>query len=284
MPNSILVKLAIAARRRLISVSVTFLLMLTVLSCASTEKAGAFEETTQPPAPAVAPANTLTEAERVAGLQLLFDGKTFTGWRGLGRDVVPPGHWLIEDGCIMKVASEEVPKQADGQPLNGGDLMTIDSFENFELSFEWRISPGGNSGVKYNVSEELSISEGSSHSALGFEYQVLDDSQHPDAMDKDHESGGLYDLIAPQNKQLQPVGEFNQARIVFQGNHGEHWLNGTKVVDFDLGTPLMDSLLAASKYRNIPGFADKRKGHIILQDHGDAVWYRNIKIRVLQSR
>ena len=134
------------------------------------------------------------------------------------------------------------------------------------------------------MSEELSTSRGGGYSALGFEYQVLDDDRHPDGADEDHRTGSLYDLIAPQNKQLRPVGEFNQARIVFQGNHGGHWLNGMKVVEYDLGTSLMDSLLAASKYRSIPGFGDKRKGHIVLQDHGDAVWYRNIKIRLLPPR
>ena len=177
-----------------------------------------------------------------------------------------------------------MPRQADGQPIGGGDLMTVDSFENFELSFEWRVSPGANSGIKYNVSEELSTSRGGAHSALGFEYQVLDDDRHPDGRVENHRSGALYDLIAPQSEQLRPVGEFNQARIVFQGNHGEHWLNGAKVVEYDLGTSLMDSLLAASKYSGIPGFGDKKKGHIVLQDHGDTVWYRNIKIRLLPQR
>lgn len=280
MLSNILVKPAAAEKRSLMLASVSGLLMLAVLSCASTEKAGALEVTAQPQVQA-APLSTLTDAERAAGWKLLFDGNTFSGWRGLGRDVIPPGHWIIEDGSIMKVAGMEVPRQANGQPLQGGDLMTIDSFENFELSFEWRISPGGNSGVKYNVSEELSTSRGGGHSALGFEYQVLDDSRHPDAADEDHRAGSLYDLIAPQSKQLRPVGEFNQVHIVFQGNHGEHWLNGVKVVEYDLGTSLMDSLLAASKYSDIPGFGDKRKGHIVLQDHGDAVWYRNIKIRLL---
>ena len=256
MPNNVLVRTVAAGRRSLMLASVGCLCMLALLSCSSTGR----------------------------GWQLLFDGKTFDGWRGLGWDVVPPGHWVIEDGCIKKVAREELPRQADGQPLSGGDLMTIDSFEDFELSFEWRISPGGNSGIKYNVSEELSTSDGSSHSALGFEYQVIDDDRHPDGKIVTHMAGDLYDLIAPQNKQLRPVGEFNRARIIFQGNHGEHWLNGVKVIEYDLGTPLMDSLLAASKYSSIPGFGDKKKGHIVLQDHGDTVWYRDIKIRLLTPR
>ena len=224
--------------------------------------------------------NTLTEAEKTEGWKLLFDGKTFDGWRGLGRDTVPEGHWVIEDGTIKKVESGEVPLQADGQPLRGGDLMTIEQFENFELAFKWRISLGGNSGIKYNVSEEMSTAGGPRRAALGFEYQVLDDDNHPDGKDENHRAAGLYDMIAPEDKQLRPVGEFNQSRIVFQGNHVEHWLNGIKVVEYDLGTARFDSLLAASKYNNIPGFADKRKGHIVLQDHTDAVWYRTIKIRV----
>ena len=225
--------------------------------------------------------NTLTEEEKAAGWRLLFDGKTFDGWRGLGRDAIPEGHWVIENGTMKKIPTDEVPRQADGQPQRGGDLMTVESFEDFELSFDWRISPGGNSGVKYNVSEELSTSRGSKYSALGFEYQVHDDDKHPDSKDPTQRAGALYDLISPQNKQLRPVGEFNQSEIVFNGNHGEHWLNGVKVVEYDLGTALMDSLLAASKYRDISGFGDKKRGHIVLQDHGDTVWYRNIRIRVL---
>ncbi len=281
MWDNILIRHAAAVTRHLMLVSVSCLLMLAALSCASTEKAGALEVTAQPLKQA---ANTLTEAEQTAGWKLLFNGETFNGWRGLGWDVVPPGHWVIEEGSIKKVAGEEAPRQADGQPLRGGDLMTIDSFKNFELSFEWRISLGGNSGIKYNVSEELSTSGGRGHSGIGFEYQVLDDDRNQDGAEEDHRAGSFYDLIAPQNKRLSPVGEFNQARIIFQGNHGEHWLNGAKVVEYDLGTSLMDSLLAASKYRSIPGFGDKKKGHIVLQGHGDTAWFRNIKIRPLPPR
>jgi len=130
---------------------------------------------------------------------------------------------------------------------------------------------------------ELSTSRGPSHAALGFEYQILDDEGHPDGHNVTHQAADLYDLISAQDKTLRPVGEFNQTRIVFNGNHGEHWLNGKKVLEYDLGTARMDSLLAISKYRNIPGFGDRKKGHIVLQDHTDAAWYRNIKIRVLPA-
>jgi hypothetical protein len=224
--------------------------------------------------------NVLTDRESAEGWILLFDGKTFDGWRGLGREGIPEGHWVIENGTIRKVPSGDVPLQADGQPLAGGDLVTTGTFENFELYLEWRISPAGNSGIKYNVSEELSISSPPPFAALGFEYQILDDDRHPDAQNgPDRTAAALYDLIAPDNKALERVGRFNFARIILSGDHGEHWLNGVKVLEYDLGTPRMDHLLAASKYRGIDGFSDRRPGHIVLQDHTDEVWFRNIKIR-----
>ena len=262
--------------------------------------------------------NILTSQEKAQGWILLFDGKTFAGWRGLGYDRVPAEHWIIENGAVKKVPSKDVPLQKDGQPLFGGDLMTMEEFENFELAFDWKIGPGGNSGVKYNVSEEMSTAAGApglaggstsavlareykprasgepkarpltanpaSHAALGFEYQVLDDEKHPDAKNgPNRTAGALYDLIGPGNKTLKPVGEYNTAKIVLIGKHGEHWLNGVKILEFDLDTPAFGQLFAKSKYKDIPGFAEKRKGHIVLQDHTDAVWYRNIKIRILKK-
>lgn len=227
--------------------------------------------------------NILTDEEKAKGWILLFDGKTFDGWRGLGCEGVPEGHWIIDDGAIKKEPSENIPLQKDGQPLVGGDLLTIRTFENFELSFEWKISPAGNSGIKYNVSEDMSTAYPPKYAALGFEYQILDDEGHPDALvSKTHTAGALYDLIAPRGKNLKPVGEFNTARIIFNGNHGEHWLNDVKVLEFDLDTSEMDALLATSKYKDITDFAKKREGHIVLQDHTDAVWFRNIKIRIIE--
>jgi hypothetical protein len=226
--------------------------------------------------------NSLTPAEQAAGWQLLFDGKTFTGWRCLGFDTVLSARWMIQDGTIRKIPSGEVPLMADGRPVAGADLMTVGTYRDFELSFEWKVAPAANGGVKYNVSEEISRSYPPGHSALGFEYQVLDDALHPDGKLPIHRAASLYDLIAPNpDKRLEPVGEWNTARIVLRGNHGEHWLNGEKVVEYDLGTPAMDTLLARSKYRSIKGFADRRAGHIVLQDHVDEVWYRNLKIRDL---
>ena len=211
----------------------------------------------------------------------LFNGESFAGWRGVGRDSIPAGHWIIEDGSIRKVASGNVPTAADGQPLEGGDIMTVGAYRDFELVFEWKVSAGANSGIKYNVSEEMSTAAPPVHAALGFEYQILDDALHPDAQNgPNRTAGALYDLFPPGlGKQLRPVGSFNEARIVFRDGHGEHWLNGVKVVEFDLGTAAFDSAFTVSKYQPIAGFAEQRRGHVVLQDHGDDVWFRSIKIR-----
>ncbi len=218
--------------------------------------------------------------------QPLFDGESFSGWRGVGRDSIPAAHWVIEDGTIRNLASGDVLKAADGQPLEGGDIMTLDTFENFELVFEWKVAPGANSGIKYNVSEAMSTASPPHNAALGFEYQILDDDLHPDAQaGPNRTAGALYDLVEPgANKRLKPVGEFNEGRIVFHGGHGEHWLNGVKILEFDLASEDFKTRYRKSKYEPIPGFADKRKGHIVLQDHGDNVWFRNITLSPLGER
>jgi hypothetical protein len=228
--------------------------------------------------------NQLTDAERAAGWRLLFDGATLAGWRGIGASGVPEAHWAVEEGAIRKIPSGKVPVQADGQPLQGGDLITDATFSDFELSWEWRVAPGANSGIKYNVSEELSLQIPPKQAAIGFEYQVLDDDRHEDAAIPSHRAGSLYDLMAPgDNKRLSPVGEWNQSTVVLRDNHGEHWLNGVKILEFELGSSEMNAVLAASKYHTIEGFATRRAGHIVLQDHGDEVWFRAIKIRELNG-
>ena len=229
--------------------------------------------------------NGLSVRERSSGWKLLFDGSTFAGWRGLGYDTVPSVHWNIVQGAIHKIPDASVARLPDGQPAQGGDLMTSSSFRDFELEFEWKVAPGANGGVKYNVSEEMSMKNAANHAALGFEYQVLDDELNEDNKVPTHRAASLYDLIPPnENKRLMPVGQWNRSVVIVKGNHGEHWLNGAIVVRYDLRTARMDSVVAASKYKSIPGFADKREGHIVLQDHLDEVWYRSIKIREIKSQ
>lgn len=225
--------------------------------------------------------NELTEVEKSEGWILLFDGETLNGWRGIGRDVVPEHLWKVENGTIRTVGSGEVASIADGQPADGGDLMTTGTFDNFELYFEWKIDKAGNTGLKYNVSEEMSLQVEPKYSALGFEYQLLDDAG-PKYKEEDstHLSGALYDLIPAENKLLKPVGEFNSSRILVRMNHVEHWLNERKVLEFEFGSERLDSLYLKSKYCDYPGFTEKRKGHIVLQNHKDDAWFRNIKIRI----
>jgi hypothetical protein len=222
------------------------------------------------------PINQLTRAEKAAGWRSLFDGKTLNGWRSFHSDKVPAG-WAIEDGCIKKVPAQGELGQA------GGDLITVDQFDNFEFSVEWKLSKGANSGIKYLISESLPPT---GRSGVSFEYQVLDDENHPDAkagIAGNRTAASLYDLIpASKNKKLKPVGEFNLTRIIVKGAHIEHWLNGVKVLEFERGGEKLKQHIAESKFKNTKGFGETAKGHILLQDHGDAVWYRNIKVRALK--
>jgi hypothetical protein len=251
------------------------LALMILVSCLTAEFTA---QTKSKPVSRTTPPNELTSSEKTAGWKLLFDGKTTQGWRGFRREKFPEEGWVIEDGSIKHVAGN------GEQSKNGGDIITVGQYGNFELQLEWRVSPGANSGIKYLISEDM-VKSG--HSGLGFEMQVLDDDKHPDAkMGKEgnRTAGALYDLIAPQNKVLRPVGQWNQVRLIVQGDHVEHWLNGAKVVEYELGSPRLKALIAESKYKDIPGFGEVRKGHILLQDHGHEVWFRNIKIRSLQSR
>ncbi len=220
--------------------------------------------------------NTLSTTEKKAGWRLLFDGSTLTGWRGFHSQELPWG-WSAADGALKKEPGRGTPEKP------GGDLITVDQFSSFELAIEWKISKGGNSGIKYLVSESLPPT---GRGAISFEYQVLDDENHPDAkmgIAGNRTSGALYDLIPPAAaKRLRPVGEFNQTRIIARGNKIEHWLNGVLVVSFDRTSEDYRKHVAESKFKNTKGFGEAASGHVLLQDHGDEVWYRNIKIRELK--
>jgi hypothetical protein len=230
--------------------------------------------------------NTLTAAERSAGWRLLFDGKTFAGWHGLGFPDVPTGLWVVKDGAIGHVANGKGPVQPDGQPLTGMDLISDRGYQDFELVWEWKISEAGNSGLKYNVSEKLSGGMPPPHAAKGWEYQMIDDERNEDNKLATHRSGALYDMLPPsESKRIYPAGQWNRSAIVFRGSHGEHWLNGEKVVEFELGSAEFDAAFAKSKYHGYPDwFPVRRRGQIVLQDHGDVVWFRDLKIRELKPR
>lgn len=196
------------------------------------------------------------------GWQLLFDGKTSNGWKGAQSVTFPDSGWEIEDGILTVLAGKK-----------GGDIVTVDQYSSFELSLEFKLSPGANSGIKYFVQPGTS---------LGLEYQILDDEKHPDAsqgVGGNRTLASLYDLIPAEHNKSHPIGEWNQARIIVKGNHIEHWLNGSKVVEFDRGTQCFRALLQKSKFKGIENFAMHSRGHILLQDHGDMVSFRNIKIR-----
>lgn len=223
--------------------------------------------------------NTLSEAEIQQGWKLLFDGKTLAGWRSYRQSQDPGKHWVIEDGCLKN------PKGTGRPETGGGEILTTAKFTDFDFRFEWRIAPGGNSGVIYFVKERQNapgprmFGGDDGTGPVGHEYQLLDDERHPDAKIPSHRAGALYALIAPNAaKRLKPVGEFNQSRILVLGKHVEHWLNGAKILQYELGSPLLLHTIAASKYRDLPGFGTKFKTAIQLQDHGDEIWFRNMKI------
>ncbi len=224
--------------------------------------------------------NTLTPEEQSQGWRLLFDGETFNGWTGVGRTSVPEGIWVIEDGAIKKVAREHYPRGSDGKPVAGGNIRTSEAFENFELSLEWKVAPGTNSGIKYNVFPDTPGNYGS----LGFEYQILDDSAYPD-LGILHTTGALYELYPPdEKKQLRPAGEYNLTRILLNGSHGEHWLNGERIVEYEIDSQTMKDAFAESKWSDNPEFLNRRVAPIVFQDHGGAVWYSSIKIRPLPAK
>jgi hypothetical protein len=221
--------------------------------------------------------NTLTDAERAEGWQLLWDGHTTWGWRSAkGRDFPKEG-WEIQDGVLS------VMETGGRESRAGGDIVTEQAWAAFDLKVDFRLTPGANSGIKYYVDTELNKGEGS---AIGLEYQLLDDAVHPDAKmgrDGNRTLASLYDLIpAAAGKKAKPIGEWNEARIVSTGRHVEHWLNGVKGLEYERRSEEFRKLVAISKYRVWPAFGERPSGNILLQDHGNRVSFRNVKIRAFK--
>lgn len=220
-------------------------------------------------------ANTLSPTEKKNGWKLLWDGKTSEGWRGAKLSTFPAKGWAMEDG-ILKVC-----KGDGGESSNGGDIVTTRTYKDFILSVDFKITEGANSGVKYFVDPEMNKGAGS---AIGCEFQILDDDKHPDAklgVKGNRQLGSLYDLIpAPKNKPVDKKG-WNTATVIVKGNHVEHWLNGVKLLEYERNNAMWNALVAYSKYKNWPNFGNAKEGYILLQDHGDEVWFKNVKIKEL---
>ncbi|MDR2039156.1 MAG: DUF1080 domain-containing protein [Bacteroidales bacterium] len=215
--------------------------------------------------------NSLSEQEKSEGWMLLFDGKTTNGWRGAMKKDFPTRGWVVKDGIL-----EVLPKNEGG---GGGDIVTVEQFDNFDLMFDFKISKGANSGVKYYVTEN-----GYGKGTLGLEYQVLDDKEHPDAKngrDGNRTLASLYDMMTAKGKRFNGVNQWNTGRIIAKDNHVEHWLNGIKVLEYDRGSEAYRKMVQESKYKDMKDFGGAAKGHILIQDHNDRVWYRNIKIKKL---
>ena len=223
--------------------------------------------------------NQLTKDESRKGWRLLWDGKTSKGWRGAKLDAFPEKGWEMKNGILTVLPS------GGAESANGGDIVTLNLFSDFELSVDFKITEGANSGIKYFVDSELNKGEGS---AIGLEFQVLDDEKHPDAKkgkNGNRTVGSLYDLIRAENsdssrgKNFKGVGKWNNARIVVKGGHVQHWLNQIKVVEFDRFSQIFKALVEKSKYEKWVNFGRSAEGLILLQDHGDKVSFKNIKIR-----
>ena len=209
--------------------------------------------------------NQLTEEDKAGGWTLLFDGRTTQGWHSFKKPSFPEKGWAVEDGWLHALGK------------GGGDILSDRQFEQFDLEWEWKLASGGNSGVKYFVLETR-------NAPLGHEYQMIDEQREPDAS---HASGkrvtaAFYDVLKPSTKpHPKAPGEVNRSRIVVKGNKVEHWLNGEKVLDYSCGSEALKSAVAESKFKNVATFGERVKGHILLQEHGGQVWFRNLKIRKL---
>ena len=231
------------------------------------------------PIPPILTKNRLGVDEAKNGWHMLWDGETTNGWRGARLDEFPESGWEIKDGVLTVLPSGGEESTA------GGDIVTKELYGDFELKLDFMITEGANSGIKYYVDTDLNKGPGSS---IGLEYQILDDARHPDAKEGNHEGSrtvaSLYDLIqANPQKPMNPHGEWNTAHIISKDNHVEHWLNGMKVLEYERKSPEYRKLVSESKYVKWPKFGESDRGHILLQDHGDRVSFKNIKIRPISK-
>jgi len=216
--------------------------------------------------------NTLTDEEKKEGWTLLFGGETTNGWRGYSRATFPQEGWIVENGTLRCIGTGM--GEAGGR---GGDIIYDKKFHNFRLSLEWKISPGGNSGIFY-LGQEIE-GEGIGYNAL--EMQILDNERHPDAflgVNGNRQAGALYDLIPANPQNTRPAGEWNHAEVLVYRGTVVHFQNGVPILEYHLGTPAFNRLVEGSKFADLPEFGKNRPGYIALQDHGDDVWFRNIKI------
>jgi len=207
----------------------------------------------------------LSREEKQAGWKLLFNGKNLEGWTTLTGQAVPKKMWQVKKGLLTVLPGHH----------QGCDIISQDEFLNFELNLEVLLTKGANSGLKYFIQPACSV---------GFEFQILDDINHPDAkegIDGNRKFGSLYDLLPARNTAAKPIGEWNQLRLVVRGEHIEHWLNGSKVLEFDRSSERFWSAYKTSKFNSMKDFGTYQKGHLLLQDHGRSVSFRNIKIRPL---
>ena len=206
--------------------------------------------------------NTLSPQEQAGGWKLLFDGKTTDGWRGYGKKTIPAG-WKVVDGALCRVTAS-------------GDIVTVEKYANFELVLDWKIAPGGNSGILYRVSEDTPAPYWT-----GPEYQLLDDAHHRVRWDDLSATGSAYAIYPPTKDACKPVGQWNTAKIVCNGKHVEHWLNGQQIVSYEFGSEDWNGRVQKSKFKAWPKYGKNASGYIDLQDHGGRMEFRNIKIHVL---
>ena len=208
-------------------------------------------------------------AAQTDGFKPLFDGKTLSGWRGYKKPDSTETRWKVESGLVT------VPGTGEGDTKGQRDLITDATYDQFDLKWEWKIAQGGNSGLKYFVLEDQ-------NSAIGHEYQMIDDERHADAKIGPHrQTAAFYDVLQASDRPMKPAGEWNSSEVIVKGTHVEHWLNGKRVLQYELDSPALRAAVAKSKFKDIARFGKPQKGHLLIQDHGDQVWYRNVRIKPL---